>query len=257
MSKLMQGIALVVILALAAGGAVASAEIFESGNLIVKADGKFKPKKLPKKKRKPIKLTLKGAIRTKDGSTPPVAQKVVIDFDKNGGIYTKGKKKCRPNKLIDRRTKAAVKACRKSLIGTGRTKAVIDFPDQDPFVAVGPLRAFMGKRIHGNPSVIIHVFANVPAPTAFVVPVQIRRKAPGRKYGIRTITKVPTISGGNGSLSFFKVKFNKKWRHKGKTRRFATARCKNGRFVARTKVNFQGGQRIRGGLVRRCKKKRR
>lgn len=255
MSKLMQGITLVVMLALGTG-AVASAEIFENGNLIIEADGKFKPKRLPKKKRKPIKLKVKGAISTKDGSTPPPARKAIVDFDKNGGVYTKGKKKCNPKKLVDRRTKAAVKACKKSLIGSGKTKAIIDFPDQDPFVAGGPLKAFMGKKIGGNPSVIFHVFANVPAPTAFVVPVVIKKKAPGRKYGIRTLTKIPTISGGNGSLSYFNIKFNKKWKHKGKTRRFATGRCKNGRFVARAKLKFLGGQKVTGGLVRRCKKER-
>jgi len=255
MSKTAKGIALVVILAFAIGGATASSEVFEKGNLVLKAGGKVKPKKLPKKKRKPVTLKVRGAIDTKDGTTPPIARKVVVDFDKNGGIYAKGKKKCKPRKLIDRRTKAAKKACKKSLIGKGKTEAIVDFPNQDPFVAKGPLLAFLGKKKGRAQTIIFHVFANVPAPTAFVVPVKIKKKAPGRKFGLRTITKVPTISGGNGRLTKFKLKLNKQWRHKGKKRRFTTARCKNGRFVARAKVNFQGAPNVKGGLVRKCKKK--
>ncbi len=252
MRKIKTGIGLSLVAALAVAG-IASGEVFQKGNLVITADGSVKPKKLPKNKRKPVKLNVSGKIQTKDGSTPPVSRKAVIDFDKQGAVYTKGKPACNPKKLVNRRTKQAVKKCRKSLIGSGTTKAIIDFPDQDPFVAKGPLRAFMGPKIHGKQSIIIHVFAYVPAPTAFVVPVLISHHAPGRKFGLRTVTKIPTISGGNGRLTSFDIHFNKKWRHKGQARRFATAECKNGRFAARTKLTFQGAPSVSGTLVRKCK----
>ncbi len=256
MSKIKIAIGLCLAAVLLIGG-VASGEVFQKGNLVLTAGGSVQPKKLPKKRRKPVKLNVSGKIRTKDGSTPPISRKAVIDFDKQGAIYTKGKPKCNPKKLVDRRTKQALKRCRKSLIGKGKTKALVDFPDQDPFVAKGPLLAFLGPKIHGHKSIILHVFANVPAPTAFVVPVLISKHAPGRRYGLRTVTKIPTISGGNGRLISFKLHLNKKWRHKGKVRRFAMAKCRNGRFAARAKIKFQGAPNVTGSLVRPCKTKRR
>ena len=253
------------LIAFAAAAAFAYGEVFMTGNLKLVADGGVKPNKLPKKKMAPIKLLSEGHVSTLNGETPPIADKVVVDFDKNGKYQNKGFPKCKPKKLIDRRTKAAKRACKKALIGKGQTNGIIDFPDQEPFEASGPLLVFNGPNKGKTKSVIFHVFANVPAPTAFVVPAKIT-PLKGGKFGTRLTTNVPTISGGNGTLTDFNVKVGKKYKivkkkkngkkKKKKKLSILNARCKNKRFVAQFEVTWRDGSKLNGGITRPCKQKK-
>jgi hypothetical protein len=263
--KLRLGVVLTSLIAFVAGAAIAHGEVFQTGNLKLTADGGVKPKRLPKKKMAPIKLLAEGHVTTLNGETPPIADKVVVDFDKNGKYYNKGFPSCKPKKLIDRRTAAAKKACKKALIGKGRTNGIIDFPDQDPFEAAGPLLVFNGpnKGKHKK-TVVFHVFANVPAPTAFVVPATLT-PLKGGKFGTRVTTFIPEISGGNGTLTDFNVKIGKKYKivkkkkngkKVKKKKSILNARCKNKRFVAQFEVTWRDGSKLNGGITRPCKQKR-
>src|ERR1044072_4281978 len=190
-----------ILVAVAAAGlaAVAVAETVHLGNLTLTADGSFKPTRLPKNEFAPIELKTEGSIKTDDGSTPPVADVVTVDFDKNGTLTTKGIAQCDPRKLENTTTNQAKKKCKDALVGTGETRAIVDFPDQDPFDAIGPLLIFNGQPAHGNPVIVFHVLANVPLPTTFVVAAEIT-KSPKKALGKRVVTKVPPIAGGNGTL---------------------------------------------------------
>jgi len=72
------------------GAGVAVAEQVQAGNLIVNVDGGFTPTTLPKHSYAPITLRASADISTADGSVPPPLTKVVIDFDRNGLLQTKG-----------------------------------------------------------------------------------------------------------------------------------------------------------------------
>ena len=85
--------------------------------------------------------------------------------------------------------------------------------NRHPFGASGPLLIFNASK--GNKqALLLHVYAKVPAPTTFVVPVKIK-KAHG-KYGTNAFIKVPTIVSGSGSVTSFKATIGKKWTYKGK-----------------------------------------
>jgi len=257
-------VALTSLIAFTAFAAIAYGEVFETGNLTLEVDGGVKPNKLPKKKMAPIKLDAEGQVTTKNGETPPIADKVVVEFDKNGKYFNKGFPTCNPRKLVDRRTAAAKKACKKALIGKGSTRAIVDFPDQAPFDAIGPLLIFNGPNKGKTKQVIFHVFANVPAPTAFVVAAKLK-PLKGGKFGTRMITKVPTISGGSGTLVEFDARVGKKYKVKKKKKNgkkkvkkysILKARCKNKRFVAQFEVTWRGGDKLQGGIARSCKQKK-
>ena len=160
------------IAALVAGG-VASAEIVRLGNIELTVDGSFKPTKLPKHKLAPITLKVSSDIKTLDGTQPPVLNSLLLEFDKNGTLNTKGLPTCKSSQLENTLTAEAKRKCKDALVGKGSAKARIDFPDQDPFDAPGPLLAFNGKPKGGKPVLLLHVFAHVPAPTTFVVPATI------------------------------------------------------------------------------------
>ena len=245
-------LALAGVAALVAGSA-ASAEIVRLGNIELEVDGSFKPTKLPKKKLAPITLKVSSDIRTLDGTQPPILNELLLEFDKNGTLDTKGLPTCKASQLENTLTDEAKKTCKKALVGKGSAKARIDFPDQDPFDAPGPMLAFNGKPKGGKPQLLLHVFAHVPAPTTFVVPATISNASGA--FGKKVLAKIPPIAGGNGALTHFDISIHKTWNYKGKKHSYVVAKCASGHFVAQGTYKFNDGSTVTGSVVRDCKKK--
>ena len=110
---------------------------------------------------------------TTDGSHVPAAEGTLRRIRQERPRSTP--RACRPAKswqLENTLTAEAKRKCKeKALVGKGSARELaIDFPDQDPFDAPGPLLAFNGKPKGGKQVLLLHVFAHVPAPTTFVVP---------------------------------------------------------------------------------------
>lgn len=231
--------------------AVAKPTVVRTGNLVLKIDGGVGPKALPKGKFAPITLRASGRLATNDGSHPPATRKVTIDFDKHGKINAKGLATCRSGQLQSRDTKAAVKACRKAIVGRGQTSVEVEFADSRPFTAKGPLVLFNGGVRGGTTKMYIHAYVNVPAPTAIVTQVKIKkiRKGP---YGTRAIATIPKIAGGAGSLTGFDFKIHKKFMRNGQRQSYLLARCANGRFRAHATLQADDGTRMSGTIVRPC-----
>lgn len=237
-------------LVLVASG-VAVAERVQAGNLIVNVDGGFSPSSLPKHSFAPITLRASADISTVDGSVPPALTKVVIDFDRNGLVQTKGLPICRPSQLENTTAPEARRKCRKAIVGTGTSDALIAFPDQAPIPASSPLTIFNGPRIGGNPSVIVHAYLTIPAPTTFVIPSPITKT--GGPYRYHVVSNIPPIAGGYGSVTHFDFKVRKSWKVRGKRVSYASARCANGRLQAQGSFSFSDGTVMSGHVFRPCK----
>jgi hypothetical protein len=251
-SKARALIALLAAAALAAALLVSAAggEVVRAGNLEIEIEGGVSPKKLSKKTPTPITLKVSGAVKTVDGTHPPALKTLELEFDKHGKIDTKGLATCTPGKLASTLTAQAKRKCGKALVGTGRVSADIAFPEQPPFSASGPLLIFNGKPQGHKPVLIFHVYAHVPAPTTFVT-TGVISKAHG-KYGTSTMIRIPTIIGGQGSLTSFKAKIHKTWRAKGKKTSLLTATCPTGSLFAHGEFDFVGGDKIEGDIAKRC-----
>jgi len=235
----------------ATAAGVAVGETVQVGNLILTADASFKPTTLPKNEMAPISLSVEAHVATQDGAIPPIAKSVVIDFDKNGTVVTKGVDTCDPKKLQNTTTSQAKKKCKSAIVGSGETRAIIDFPDQEPFEARGPLVAFNGKPQGKNPMIVFHVLANVPLPTTFVVPAPITR-SPKSGFGKRLTAQIPPIAGGNGTLTDFDVTIDKK---PATGKEYLLARCKDKKFDAEAQVTMLSGEQLNLSVVRDCKPK--
>ena len=235
---------------LAAAG-VALGERVQAGNLIVDVDGGFSPSKLPKKKPAPITLKASADISTADGKVPPPLQQLILNFDRNGSVQTKGLPVCTAGQLENTTSPVARKKCKSSIVGTGSASALIAFPDQPPLPASSPLTIFNGPKVGGNPSVIIHAYLTIPAPTTFVIPSPITR-ATGR-YRYRVVSNIPPIAGGYGSLTHFDIKIHKVWKVKGERVSYASARCSDGRLQASGQFTFGDGTVMSGSVFRPCK----
>jgi len=240
--------ALVLVLVLAG---TAAAIVLRAGNLVITTDGGFTPTTLPKKGFAPIKLHGFGKIDTDDGSPPPVLDTVTIWFDKHGEVETKGLPICTPGKLAATTVPQARKLCPGAIIGKGFGKAVVIFPEQPPIPASSALTFFNAKPKNGNPVVLAHAHLTVPAPSTFVVPIEVQRVNSGR-YGFKTVAKIPKIAGGSGIPLYARVQIGREWNFKGERLSYANAGCPDGRLQAKGQFKFKDGTFLQGSVFKRC-----
>jgi len=242
--NLMLALALAAVLSLGVA-AIASAvsTTLRAGDLEVTFGGTTSPKALPKTTYTPITANVFGTIATTDGTHPSAFREAIVDFDKDVKVNVKGLPVCKAGQLEARDTKAALKVCGDTELGTGTADAEIAFPEQAPIKVASPLKIFNGGEKGGKITLLIHTFITVPAPTAIVTTVTIQRKG----TGLHTISKIPVIAGGSGSALDFKFKLGKVFSYKGKKVGYTEAKCPDGVFkVKASKVLFKNEAQIAG-----------
>lgn len=235
------GIALLVaVAAVAKPTAPVREEKVELGNIVLTDAGGISPQKLPRHEQAPITAQLHASIATKDGSHPPAAQQLNIDFDRTLQLDAKGLPSCSAGKLEARTTADVKRICAGAIVGAGEAKVEVAFPEQKPFTATGPLVAFNGG-VHGGTTLLfIHAYLDVPAPTAVVVETRITKEHKGR-YDMHTVTKIPPIAGGAGSPIGIDLKLGRKFSYKGRPRSYLTASCPTGVYYTQGHVDFSDG----------------
>ena len=149
--------------------------MLRAGTLEVVGEGGFTPTTLPKHKTAPITLHGEGRIGTTDGSLPPILKTLTVWYDKHGAVVTKGLPYCTKGKLAATTSATARKVCAGSIVGEGHGTALIAFPEQRPFKASSPITIFNAPPHNGNPTVLAHAYLIVPAPTTYIVPVEIQK----------------------------------------------------------------------------------
>lgn len=244
---------LAVLLVFAAAGTALAIRLV-AGPVVVTADGGFSPTTLPKHGFAPIKLHGFSKMSTVEGTLPPVLQTITIWFDKHGEVETRGLPVCTAGKLAATTTKQARKLCPGAIVGKGFGKAIVKFPEQPPIPASSPITLFNGPKKHGNPTVLAHAHLSVPAPTTFVVPIEIQRVHDGR-YGFKTVAEIPKIAGGAGIPVYGSLTIGREWKYHGKTLSYANAGCPDGHLQAKGEFTFKDGPVLQGSLAKPCKGK--
>src|SRR5262245_57307643 len=154
---------------------VAGALTVRAGHLILKADGGFTPRALPKHQDAPITIHGGGKLSTVTGDLPPIVETLAIEFDRHGHLETAGLPVCSRGRLEATTVPQARHNCPGSIVGKGEGSAIVAFPEQAPFKVSSPITIFNGPRKHGNATVFGHAYTTVPVPTTFVVPVEIEK----------------------------------------------------------------------------------
>lgn len=242
-----------IVVAMAAVGSAQAIEL-RVGKIVIITDGGFTPTTLPKRENAPIKLYGHARFKTIDGSRPSPLRRLEIEFDKHGAVETRGLQKCTQAKLVATTTPRARKQCPDAIVGTGFGTAVVELPEQRPIEASSALTLFNGPRVHGNPSVLGHAHLDYPAPTTYVILIEIETINNGR-YGFRTVADFPRIVNDYGSPIYGRLKIGREWVFKGKRLSFANAHCPDGRLQARGEFAFKNGDSVQGTLFRPCKVK--
>jgi len=239
-------------LAVASVAIAAKDTIVQAGNIKLVIDGSsgVKPKALSKTKFTPIKFIAAGSIDTLDGSQPPALKEVLLDT-KNAAVNTKGYPACKSGQLQAQTTANAKKACGDAIIGTGTTTVSVKFPEQAPIPANSPLLVLNGGTSGNTTTFYIHAYLTQPIVTAIVTTVKIKKVG----NGLKSVTTVPRIAGGNGAVKSFSLTIDKKFTYKGKKVSVLSAKCVGGKITADVTANFYDSGPMKAQVLRTCTSK--
>jgi hypothetical protein len=240
------GLALIV-----AASALAKPHTIRAGNLYLIDDGGISPSTLPAHTQTPISAHIDAEIGTVDGTHPPAVRTLNIDFDKTIQLHAKGLPACRKGMLEARTTTAAKRACPDSIVGSGEGAVEVVFPEQRPLDARGPVFLYSGGVKGGTTTLFVHAYVAIPAPTAVVATVKISRIDRG-PYGLHTVSKVPLIANGAGSVTKFRISIDRKFTYRGRRVSYLTASCPTGRYFTEGEIFFADGSMLKGTHVLPC-----
>lgn len=212
------------------------------------------PKSLFKKTFSPASLEVTTQLGNSSAAVPSPTTNVVVDFDKNAKIFTKGIPTCDPAQLQNQSTEVALQLCGKAKIGGGTAEALLPVGTKI-FTVNQVVTAFNGVPQGGKPVVILHTYGTTPIQTALVL-VGTVSNLNREGYGPRLDVDVPLIAGGSGALTYFNVKIDKKYKYKGKAVSFLSAKCPSSKKLkTRSVFTFKDGQTSNPTYLQKCSQK--
>ncbi len=230
------------------GSSAGAAEIIY-GTLVLRADGGFEPRVLPKKHYAPIRFQGHGEISTTDGSVPPALRHVKLEFDRDGRLSTAGLPVCLPSRIEATTSEQARELCHGAIVGTGHIRGIVSLEGARLKIR-SPLTLFNGPREGRNWTVIAHAQSSVPIFESYVVVVPVERRR--GTYGYRSSFDVPKVAGGLGSLTHVDAKIGRRYTYRGVKRSYVSARCSDGILQTQGYLSFADGTVIYGSLFRGC-----
>ena len=241
-------IALVVLVA--AAGASGSGALVEVDNLVLRADGSFQPRQLPRGKFAPLEFAGRASIASKDGTRPIPLRQLVVDFDHDGRLSVAGLPTCAPEWITQATTAEARQLCGGAIVGSGQIAAVIEL-STGLVEAASPLTIFNGPPLGGRPTAILHAHFTQPGTQTFAIQVPIQRRRGEFRY--RATVDLPPIAGGRGSLSRIEVEIGRRYRFQGKSRSYVSARCSDNILRTHGRFTFEEGTVIDGSVEKFCR----
>jgi hypothetical protein len=185
---------------------------------------------------------------------PSPTTRVVLDFDKNAKLFTKGIPTCDPAKLQSTSTDIALQECGSAKIGSGAATALLPVGEKI-YTVNQTVTAFNGVPQGGKPVVILHTYGATPIQSTLVLIGSVTNYNK-EGYGPRLDLTVPLIAGGSGALTDFNVKISKKYKYKGKPVSFISAKCpKSRKLKARAQFTFLDGQTSTPTTTQSCAQK--
>jgi hypothetical protein len=223
-----------------AASAAAEEAVVKVNGIVLRADGGFQPRTLPRDRFAPIFFRGYVDIAAKDGGMPPALQKAVVDFDRDGRLSVAGLPVCQPELVADVNTPHARSACGGALVDLGG----------GPVRTSSTLSLFNGPRQEGHPSVVLHARIAAPTTQTFAVVVPIERR-PGA-YGYRATMELPPIAGGHGAITHVSVSIGRRYTRAGVRRSYVSARCSDGILGTRGRFTFADGTVVDGKVEKGC-----
>jgi hypothetical protein len=237
---------------LAAGGGAAYAFEVRGTDFILSAGGGISPNALPRRAYAPAQFRGRFEIASKrKAGVPPALEQAVLDFDREGGLDTRGLPTCAVSAVAEATPQEARAICKGAIVGSGQLAATIALPGRAPVKATSPLTLFNGVPEGGDPAVILHARLTSPVTQTFAVVVPIERLH--GSYSYRATIDLPPIAGGYGALTQIEAKVGRRYRAGGRQLSYISARCLRGLFEARGKFTASDGNRLTVPFFKSCK----
>lgn len=235
--------------ALVVAGARAEPALVEVGNLVLRADGNFKPHTLPKRHFAPIDFQGRIEIAAKNGGHPSPLEKAVIDFDRDGRFTPGTLPVCQPETIAAAGPEEARQLCAGAVVGSGHIGVSIALAG-GPVQTRSALTLFNGPRQEGEPTLVLHAQTTVPATQTLTIVVPVERRRGRFRY--RATLTIPPIASGLGSLTHLDLKVSRRFTVDGQRRSYVAARCTDGVVQTHGRFTFADGTAIDGSVERFC-----
>lgn len=223
--------------------------LVEVDNVILRADGGFKPQKLPRRGYAPIDFHGRLDVAAKTGGRPSPLRQALIDFDRDGRLSVGGLPTCAPESIAAAGVGEARRICRGALVGRGQVKALVSLPGGT--VSTGSaLTVFNGPRLGKLPTAVLHARFTVPATETYAIVVPIEQRRGDFRYRARL--DLPALAGGLGALTHVDVKIGRRYRAGGRNRSYVSARCSDGILQTHGRFSFEDGTVIDGLVEKFC-----
>jgi hypothetical protein len=254
---------LILLSLVAALGAVtaslARAELTASGNLFITFNGDIEPETLPRDERAPVTVWISGQVRTLSGEKPPSLRKLTIGVNRDGHLETRGLPVCRKAQIAAASTREALEVCRDALVGEGRYRARLAFPEQDQTSAQGKILAFNSK-IGGRTVILGHVYGDDPVPSIGIITFKITH--PSGTFGTVLTGSIPENLSRWGYLKRISLNLHRDYTYKGKHLSYLSAPCHAPRDLQKAffkfafaTMLFDDGRTLSSTLTRTCRVK--
>jgi hypothetical protein len=248
-APLSQGVALCCALAVLAGAGVANGALVKVENIILRADGGFEPRNLPRARYAPIEFEGFFEIAAKGGGRPVALQEVTLDFDRDGRLSSAGLPTCPREWVASAGVAEARATCRGAIVGKGKVEAVVDV-DSGPVPVSSPLTIFNGPRQAGAPTVVLHARTPPPGAETFAMLVPIEKRAGGFRY--RATLAFPELAEGRGSITRVEATVGRRYSAGGQRRSYVSARCSDGILHTHGRFTFVDGTVVDGSVEKAC-----
>lgn len=243
--------ALLSLIAATALAGTATGALVEVEDIVLRADGGFKPQTLPRREFAPIDFHGRLDIAAKSGGRPSPLRQALIDFDRDGRLSVAGLPACAPESVAAMGSEEARATCARAQVGTGSIEALITLPG-GTVRASSPLTIFNGPRLGGLPTAVLHArleAAGMAETYAILVPIEKRRG----DFRYRARLDIPPIAGGAGAITHVDVKIGRRYRAGGKQRSYASARCSDNILQTHGRFSFEAGTIVDGLVEKFCR----
>jgi hypothetical protein len=235
--------------------ALARAETIQRGGVRIALDGAITPKRLPRVRTAPIRVTVETTIGSTDAERPPQLKKISLAINRYGHLDPTGLPVCEVSDIQPSTTAKALEACPGSKVGEGRFAATVALSKQVTFPSQGKMVAFNGT-YRGKPAILAHVYGTDPLPTSFTLPFLIGH---GRgAFGTTLTATLPAAAGS--SVTGLDLTLGRTFTYRGHRHSYASASCPAPKGFsgatfpfARVSYAFVGGRHLSSTLVRSCR----
>jgi hypothetical protein len=250
LARLRWGVGIGCALALIAVTGAGATAVVEVNDLILRADGGFQPRTLPRHRFAPIEFQGHFDVAAKGGGRPATLNQVTVEFDRDGRLSVAGLPTCPRERIAEASTEEARQACHGAIVGTGSIEALVSLAS-GPVPASSPLTIFNGEPLEGHPTVILHARTTTPGIQTFAIVVPIERRRGEFRY--RATIDLPPIAAGLGAITHVDAKIGRRFSAGGKRRSYVSAHCSDGILRTRGFFSFEDGTIIDGSVEKFCR----